>query len=657
MIARRSSGSSRVVHPWVTPALMTRKTRNFAEIRAVEGWVLWQESRPDEQGRSVIVGCAPDGSLHDLTPPDAQPGTEMHVYGGGAWAAMYDGAAIHVVFSDRKRGGLWRSVQGGEAQPVCGAAYDEGGIAYSYADLAFQGERLVCVREAEHPDGVIHAELVEVMPSGVVCSLQSGADFYMAPRLSPDGRFLAFIAWQNPHMPWTETGLYVQDLTGAQGTMCLAGGAGHACSVMGPFWAGERLYALSDGVPEHAAADYNRHWTPIAFEAKADAAGEEVTWQPQPLPPAPAEIGLPAWVFGQSCCAALPEGQLLARGVRHGVPVTLLYHPQTGWKDVLIGAVPDDVPVPVEGGRDFAWLNSPPDAPPCVMMGSLESEIEGRICVRQAWVLPDGVTPADIAVPETVSFPVEEGPGPLYAQFYRPAQGPHCEAVQGKPPLVVIVHGGPTGQARTDLSFKVQWWTCRGFAVLDVNYRGSTGFGRAYRAALDGRWGVLDVQDCCRAVQGVVDKGWVDPQRCVIRGSSAGGLTVLSALAHSSLFVAGTSLYGVTDLRGLVAETHRFEACYLDGLIAPWPEGEAVYRARSPLSWPAAITAPVLFLHGDADRVVPLSQAEALQSQLSASSLHIYQGEGHGFRSAEVIAESLERELAFYRDVFAQAAV
>ena len=638
--------------PWVTPELMTRRTRSFAEIRAVGGWVLWQERRPDEQGRSVVVGRAPDGTLHDLTPPEAQVGTDMHVYGGGAWAAEQHGPDMLVVFSDSKKGGLWRSFNGREAQPLCPATTQEG-LTCRYADLSLQGGRLVCVREVEQAEGEELADVVEIDAQGGIRSLQSGADFYMSPRLSPDGRFLAFIAWQNPHMPWTETGLYVTDLSGSGGTFCLAGGTGQDCSVIGPFWDGQRLYALSDAAPADASSGHDRRWTPIAFEPEEVAEQGAVTWRARSLPPAPAEVGLPAWVFGQSCCAALSGGRLLARGVRHGVPVTLLYEPEQGWRDVLEGAAPDDVPVPLDDGSRFAWLNSPPEAPPALMIGTLDSAAGEREMVRQAWELPSDVVAADIALPETLSFPVEDGPGPLYAQFYPPAQGPHCEQVMGRPPLVVIVHGGPTGQARTDLSFKVQWWTCRGFAVLDVNYRGSTGFGRAYREALNGQWGVLDVQDCCGAVQGVIEKGLVDPQRCVIRGSSAGGLTVLSALAQSDLFVAGTSLYGVTDLRGLVEETHRFEARYLDGLIAPWPEGEDIYLARSPLSWPEKITAPVLFLHGDADRVVPLSQGQALQKQLPASSLHVYPGEGHGFRDADVIADSLARELAFYREVFA----
>lgn len=648
--------------PWVTPELMTRKTRSFDELRAGDGWVFWLEHRPDEQGRSVVVGRAPDGQYHDLTPVEAHVGTRVHEYGGGAWGAQVYGPDVLVVFSDSKRGGLWRSFNGQAAQALC-AEMQPDGVRHRYADLSMQGERLVCVRDVRNTAGEEWSDLVEITADGTEICLQKGADFYMAPRLSPDGRFLAFISWQNPHMPWIETALYVADVTTSEDPLLLIGGEGTSCSVMEPVWDGTRLYALSDdaaSLPLGTKDEAVRAWTPVAFEyvATQGIEGESnrshaVTWSQHTLPQASAEIGMPAWVFGQRCCISLSEGRLLVRGVRCGQPVTLLYAPQTGWRDVLEGRTPESVPFPLGQDEDlFAWINSPAGTPPTLELGTLEADSKVEV-LRRAWSLPEGVSEADIALPRTLSFEVNEGPGPLYAQFYAPASGGHCLAVEEKPPLVVIVHGGPTGQARTDLSFKVQWWTSRGFAVLDVNYRGSTGFGRAYRDALEGRWGVLDVQDCCRAVQGVIEQGLVDPKRCVIRGSSAGGLTVLSALAESDLFVAGTSLYGVTDLRGLAEETHRFEARYLDGLIAPWPEGEAVYLARSPLSWPEKITAPVLFLHGGEDRVVPLSQAEALQKRLPHSSLHIYPQEGHGFRDASVIADSLERELAFYREIFA----
>lgn len=622
---------------------MVQKNRTLTEVRAEKGWVFWLERRPDEDGRSVVMGRSPKGDCRELTPEGSDIGTAVHVYGGGAWAArVTDHGVVEVAYSDRRQGGVWFSRNGGPSIAWCSAMHTEQALCH-YADLCFgpSGDAVFCVRET-HQGGMEYAQIVSVTDQGDEHVWAEGADFYAAPRPSPNGRFLAWMMWNNPHMPWTETRLAVMPLVRGAIPVIVEGEA-EPCSVMEPFWDGTRLYALSDRlVPGH-----ERTWTPIAFEHHG---GE---WANIPLPHAGAEVGLPAWVFGQRSCVPLPEGGLLARGVRDGVARLLRYRPEDGWQELPFAGMPEHVPFPLsEGSNDVAWLDSPADQPPAVALGTVDGVVER---FRQAWELPEGVTSDDIATPEMLRIAVDDGgPMPLRALFYPPARGARCVAPDERPPLVVIVHGGPTGQARTDLSFKVQWWTSRGFAVLDVNYRGSTGFGRAYREALDGQWGVRDVQDCCAVVRALVDQKRVDPARCVIRGSSAGGLTVLSALAHSSLFVAGTSLYGVTDLRGLVAETHRFEARYLDRLVAPWPEGEAVYRERSPLSWPERIKAPVLFLHGDADKVVPLSQAEALVAQLDEKRLHIYPGEGHGFRSPDVIVDSLQRELAFYQEVFAR---
>ncbi|WP_237442242.1 MULTISPECIES: prolyl oligopeptidase family serine peptidase [unclassified Saccharibacter] len=626
---------------WVSPALMVQKNRALSEVRAQKGWVFWLERRPDEAGRSVVVGRAPDGHCQDLTPQGSDVGTSVHVYGGGAWDVRVTEHGVEVVYSDRRQGGVWFSRHGQPSVAWCAEAHRDGRVCH-YADLCFAPSAMTvfCVRETHH-EGQETAQIVSITEQGDEHVWAEGADFYAAPRPSPNGRFLAWMMWDNPHMPWTETRLAVTALTRGASPTVLEGEA-ESCSVMEPFWDGTRLYALSDRTVE----GQERLWTPIAFD---EAQGR---WEPALLPPAGAEIGLPAWVFGQRSCVPLEGGGLLARGLYHGVARLLRYEPESGWHILAFEGAPETVPFPLEDGSGrVAWLDAPADLPPAVALGGLEGPIER---FRLAWQVPEGVTKEDIATPETLQIDVDDdGPSPLYALFYPPAHGAHCLPAEETPPLVVIVHGGPTGQARTDLSFKVQWWTSRGFAVLDVNYRGSTGFGRAYREALDGQWGVRDVRDCCAAVRYLIAQGRVDPARCVIRGSSAGGLTVLSALAQSDLFVAGTSLYGVTDLRGLVADTHRFEARYTDRLIAPWPEGEAVYRARSPLSWPEKITAPVLFLHGGADKVVPLSQAEALVAQLDGEpQLHIYPHEGHGFRAPDVIVDSLQRELAFYQQVF-----
>lgn len=722
---------------WLTPDLMTRPSRSLSELRAENGWVLWHERRPEEKGRGVVRGRAPSGVCFDLTPPDADVGSAVH-YGGGAWTFRVsretplerkgetDGeeTSLEVYFTDRKKGGLWHSRAGAPATRLT-ASDDEA----RYADLVLSGERLICLREREKtPAETVRETGVETVMEIVACPIVSqksvssktdsassqpqetqnetvlvrGSDFMLAPRPSPDGKFLAWVEWNYPHMPWTATRFCVAPLGGllagnAAKTVLIGEREETEISTIEPFWGPDgTLYALSDR-PFSPALDRSaeaqiasRAWTPVAFKVRAEkiSAGKENSgvWHDCFLPPAPAEIGLPPWVFGQSSCVALPNGVLLARGLTAGLAQVLSYAPDKGWQEVSFPGTPESAPQLLEGeGKEgpegqYAWIDTPMDQPPCVKIGPLERTSEkeprkilGKIpggtpvkipeIIRESWTLPPPLVQGDISKPRLLRCPVSSvssAPGPLsgplyvYALYTPPASGPHCAPVleTQRPPMVVIVHGGPTGQARPDLSFKVQWWATRGFAVLEVNYRGSTGFGRAYREALDGNWGVLDVEDCLTATRAAIAQGLADPDRCVIRGTSAGGLTVLAALARGTLFRAGTSLYGVTDLRALAQDTHRFEARYLDGLVAPWPAREDVYLDRSPLSWPERIEAPVLFLHGGKDGVVPLSQAQALHEKLPRSALHVYPEEGHGFRAPETISDSLQRELAFYLSVF-----
>lgn len=619
---------------WVGPELVAGRTLSFSELRTIEDWVFWQETRPEEQGRTVIVGRRHDGTLVDLIPPERTVGTRVHEYGGGAWDVRLKNGYPEVVFSDRKVGGLWFSNREGTFQALSGDRAPE----MRYADLTWDtaGDGVFCVRET-HDEGLPIAALVHVSQAGQETVLVAGADFYAAPRPSFDGAFLAWFSWQNPEMPWTVTRLYVApiDRTGLKVGRATDLSGQTPCSIIEPRWGADgSLYATSDA---------QGCWTPVKF------VHDQTGWKEQFFPEAGAEIGLPHWVFGQRTLTPLPDGQLLALGIREGLTGVLLFA-DGHWKTVQMGA-PVNVPERLSNGQ-FAWIDAPENAPPALAIGDMDGNFER---FRPSVVLPDTITSDDIAKPSLLSFPTADG-SKAYALFYKPASSTsHLEEGE-KPPLVVMAHGGPTGRANSGFAFKVQWWTSRGFAVLDVNYRGSTGFGRKYREALNEQWGVADVEDCLTGVQSLIEQGLVDPARCVIRGSSAGGLTVLSALAQSDLFAAGASLYGVTDLRALAAETHKFEARYLDGLIGPYPEKEAMYLERSPLTHAEKISVPVLFLHGSADKVVPLAQAEAMRTKLAQSDLHVYPDEGHGFRAREVVEDALERELRFYRTVFATSA-
>lgn len=617
---------------WVTPELVAGRTLSFSELRTAGNWIIWLESRPDEQGRSVITARDPEGHIRDLSPAGYSVGTRVHEYGGGAWDVRLKNGAPQVVFSDRKLGGLWFSDGTTATQWTQAGENPE----HRYADLTFDpvSDAVFCVRES-HGEGTPVATLVHVQSDGGETVLAKGADFYAAPRPSPDGRFLAWFSWNDPAMPWTVTTLSVAPFdrtTGTLGPVTDLTGP-EQCSIIEPCWSPDgTLYATSDA---------SGRWTPIRFSH------DETGWHPHSFNGANTEIGLPHWVFGQRTMAPLPGNRLLALGIRHGLNHVLLQD-NGNWTDVSLGT-PVNVPQPLEDGR-FAWIDAPTDAPAAIAVGR-PGEPYDRF--RTSVTLPPGVTKADIATPTPLTFPTANG-AEAHALFYAPASSTSALQPGEKPPLVVMAHGGPTGRANPFFAFKVQWWTSRGFAVLDVNYRGSTGFGRAYREALDRQWGVADIEDCLAGVQAVLDRSLADPARCVIRGSSAGGLTVLGALAQSDLFAAGTSLYGVTDLRALAEETHKFEARYLDGLIGPYPEDEAVYLKRSPITQAEGITVPVLFLHGGADRVVPLSQAESMCTKLEHSALHVYPEEAHGFRARETIEDALQRELAFYQQVFGQ---
>lgn len=628
---QKSSGTSKSGFwpSWVSPALVAGKTRGFNEVRTAGNWVAWQETRPEEAGRNVITSCSPGGGIVDLSPLGVSVGTSVHEYGGGAWDMRLgaDGGP-ELVFSDRATDGIWFDDHHISLNPV-----------HRYADLTWapDGQGVFAVRETHSDGSEPLAALVYITRQGQEVVLVEGADFYAAPRVSPDRKWLAWFTWQHPHMPWTQTSLHIAQLTGKEdGTIALGAPqdltGSVPCSIMEPHWSPDgALFATEDS---------SGFWQPVRFHHVSGI------WERVTLPTCGMEIGFPHWVFGQRSMVPFSKDHMLALAVKNGFNTLQIFQENT-WKTVSCGA-PVNVPEPLEDGR-FAWIDAPADGPQRIVIGRLG---EAPSLVRESVVLPEDVTEADIATPYPVTYETTQG-ATAHALYYAPASQ-HNRIQEGElPPLIVMAHGGPTGRANTGFAFKVQFWTSRGFAVLDVNYRGSTGYGRAYRDALNGQWGVLDIDDVLAATRATVEHGGADPQRCVIRGSSAGGLTVLGALAQSDAFVAGTVLYGVTDLRGLVEETHKFEARYLDGLVGPYPECADLYMQRSPVTFSQDITQPVLFLHGDADKVVALSQAEDMVARLEQAELHIYAGEKHGFRQKETVMDAFSRELAFYQAVFA----
>ena len=624
------------------------------EAVAVSGdEVWWHETRPLEQGRSVLVSA-----VHgDRLPPPWSARSRVHEYGGGSWWFGRE-HAYFVEASDQAvhRIPIAASAEiGSEPQRISAPAPE--GTEWRFADGREHpdGELIVCVREVHGSGTAQHLEPVNDLVAIAVGDhtdgqpqvLVSGPDFVSDPRVSPDGQHLSWIQWNHPNMPWNETELVVAPLENSAGSISLGAAqtVASGVSVVGPDWTADgRLVYSSD-----ESGFWNLHvWS-------VDGPSGSLTQLTN------AEIGAPAWVFGTQRWVELADGRLAAAVTRESVDTLAVIEP-----DGTVTPVPGlgsaagfstDTPVTI---NSMAAAGSAHQADVCIIAASPTGLPEiSRINVDSGTAevirpaAPLGVDVEWLSVPEPIWF--DSNGRPTQAFFYRPASAVTLDEGE-KPPLIVIGHGGPTAHNGPDLGLKIQYWTSRGFAVVDVNYGGSTGFGKEYRDRLHHRWGDIDVEDCINAAVHLADVGLVDGARLAIRGSSSGGLTVMAALIRSDRFAAGVSLYGVADLRALAADTHKFESRYLDWLIGPYPDEMERYEQRSPVNRAEAITTPMLLMQGTDDRVVPPSQSEAVVAALSANGVdHIYvtyEGESHGFRRAETIVSSLESELWFYGRVF-----
>ncbi len=596
--------------------------------RVDAGTVYWSETRPLEGGRNVVVCRAPGAEASEVTPPGYSVRSRVHEYGGGAYA-VHAGTLYFVNLPDQQ---IYRQRQGAEPTPLGRTG------PWRHADLVVDvpRRRLLCVGEELSPSGESRCALLAIgldagqEDTGQV--LTSGPDFLASPRPSPDGRRLAWLEWDHPDMPWDGTRLRVAgvlpDGSPAEPAI-VAGGRGE--SVFQPEWGpGGWLYFVSD-----RTGWWNLYrWRDGQVEA---------------LAPAEAEFGLPQWLFGMSTYAVLDDGSVACAFTRDGA-----------WQLGRIaapGAALETLPTPytligdVQADSAGVVLTA---AGPTADTAVARLDLAGRIEVLRE-PAPTPLAPPWVSRPEPIAFPSADGTL-AHALFYRPRNPETDGPAQERPPLLVRCHGGPTAAATPSLDPVVQFWTTRGFAFADVNYGGSTGYGRRYRQRLDGRWGVVDVDDCVAAARHLAAAGEIDPARMAVRGSSAGGFTVLAALAFRSVFRAGSVYYGVSDLETLVRDTHKFESHYLDRLVGPYPAAADTYRARSPLHHAERITAPVIFFQGLEDRVVPSDQTERMVSALRRRGVpveyHAFPGEQHGFRQAETIRRCLEAELAFYRRAF-----
>lgn len=598
-------------------------------LSALEGAdTYWSEMRPREKGRSVIVRRAANGEVTDLTPQPFNARTRVHEYGGGDYA-VDDGVVYFSNFADQR---LYRASAGRE--PV--AITPEGQKRYADSVVDKARQRLICVCE-DHGNGEREAinTLVSVPLDGSEEPrvLVAGNDFYSTPRLSPDGSHLAWLTWNHPNMPWDGCELWTADIA-ADGAVAnarlVAGGLNE--SIFQPQWSPDGLlYFVSD----------RSGWWNI-YREQADKV--------EALCPMEAEFGRAQWIFGISTYAFVSPQRIVCSYQKNG-------QDHLAFLDTTSGELS-----PIETPYTFvARVLATPER--VVFTGASPSEamavVQLDLGTKQFDVLRQSrkmdIDPAYLSMPQSIEFPTEQGLT-AYAIF-NPPHNPDYIAPEGElAPLLVISHGGPTSATSSAFDAQIQFWTSRGIGVLDVNYGGSTGYGREYRERLKDQWGIVDVDDCVNGAKYLVERGLADPHRLLIRGGSAGGYTTLCALTFRNVFAAGASYFGVSDAEALAKETHKFESRYLSGLIGPYPERRDLYIQRSAINFTDRLSCPVIFFQGLDDKVVPHNQAELMFEALKQKGVPVayvaYEGEGHGFRKAENIKGSLENELYFYSKVF-----
>ncbi|MES2297561.1 MAG: prolyl oligopeptidase family serine peptidase [Pseudomonadota bacterium] len=593
--------------------------------------VYWLAGRASEGGRTTLLRQRGPGTK-EVTPAPLNVRTRVHEYGGGAYLAV-DGA---VFFSNDVDKRVYAC--SGDGQP---AALSRPGSA-RHADFVLdrQRQRLIGVRE-DHAAGHAHPTntICAINADGSETVLAQGADFYAAPRLSPDGATLAWLSWNHPNMPWQGSELW-QAAVGADGSLAparlVAGGV--AESVCQPEWS-------PDGVL-HFVSDRSGWWNLYALDGAAAAAGAA-----RALSPRAAEFALPHWSFGVALYGFRAPGQIVCSYIENGISHLASLDCASGALRPIANPYQEIRELRVAAGSVVVLGGAPTLA---LEVARIDLASGARtVLARSIEQLPEV---GDLSVPKAISYPSSNGRR-AHAFFYQPCNARYQAAPGSLAPLIVIGHGGPTGMASNTLKLATQFWTSRGFAVLDVNYGGSSGFGRAYRDLLRGQWGVVDVEDCVAGARHLAARGLVDPERLLIRGSSAGGLTTLSALIFHDVFKAGACYYGVSDLAGLDADSHKFEAHYNAWLIAPQPEAQRLYLERSPIHHSDKLARPMIFFQGLDDKVVPPQQSEQMAAKLRARGVPVayltLEGEGHGFRKADSIAGTLEAELYFYRRIFA----
>jgi dipeptidyl aminopeptidase/acylaminoacyl peptidase len=612
----------------ITSDLIVSGTIGLGQI-AIDGEdVYWVETRPQEKGRYVVVKLPPDGRTVEVTPNPFNARTRVHEYGGGGFTV---GAGV-IYFSNFADQRLY-SFDGAENPQ---AITPEAEMRYADGVIDRRRSRMICVREDHSAPGREAVNSIVGIPlsgSGSQVTLAGGADFYSSPRLNPDGSRLAWLQWSHPNMPWDGTELWVADVQGdgsVTNPVRVAGGVYE--SIFQPEWspAGE-LHFISD-----RSGWWNLYrWREDGIEA---------------LCPMEAEFGFPQWGFGMSTYAFESANRIVCAYIEHGFSKLAVLDRKTGELEKIESPFTRIDGVRAAPGQAVFIAASPTETASIVRFDLDNRRFE---TLRRSSELT--IDPEYISAPQAVEFPTEDGLT-AHAFFYPPRNRDFIAPENERPPLLVMSHGGPTAATSPTLRLSIQYWTSRGVAVLDVNYGGSTGYGREYRERLSGRWGVVDVDDCVNGARYLAERGLVDGGRLAITGGSAGGYTTLCALTFRDAFKAGASHYGVSDLEALEVDTHKFESRYTHKLVAPYPERADLYRERSPIHHTNMLSAPVIFFQGLEDKIVPPNQAEMMVNALRAKGLPVayitFEGEQHGFRQASNIKRALDGELYFYSRVF-----
>lgn len=613
----------------ITTDLIVSETIGLAQIMLDSQDIYWIEMRPSEGGRSVIVRRTPDGHITDVTPPSFSARTRVHEYGGGDYAVS-DGTIYFSNFADQR---VYRYVPGpgSEPQPITPPE----NLRYADGIIDRQRNRMISVREDHTVAGreAVNTLVSLALDGSNQAILVSGNDFYSSPRLSPDGTRLAWLTWNHPNMPWDGTELWVGELTADGSLLHTERVAGNTQeSIFQPEWSPESIL--------HFISDRTGWWNLYCWRD-----GNIV-----PLYEKAAEFGQPQWVFGMTTYAFLDVDHIICSYSQQGTWHLASLDTSTGTLSPIVTPYSSIRQVRATPGQ-VVFIGGSPSEPVSIIQLDLDTS-RTRVLRRSSTVTVDS---AYLSIPQPVEFPTEHG---LTAHaFFYPPQNRDYAAPQGeRPPLLVMSHGGPTSASTSTLDLKNQYWTSRGIAVLDVNYGGSTGYGRAYRQRLDGQWGIVDVDDCVNGATYLMSRGLVDSQRLMITGGSAGGYTTLCALTFRDTFKAGASYYGLSDLEADLLETHKFESRYTYRLVAPYPEGRDIYYQRSPIHFIDRLSCPVIFFQGLEDKIVLPNQSELMVEALRARGIPIaylaFEGEGHGFRRAENIKRSLEAELYFYSRIF-----